>query len=157
MPSQEELAEAINELSIRGNAVWLATRLRSDSEDERRSWPTRVNVHIKFYRAFAEAGCREGVLIELASHGRSGWAVPRFVRSRSFLEWDIEAEATSSDGVWTAFTIFALIPDAMAPRLWCWICETIEEEEYAESVFAWWEPQAYAYARGLPLFPQRIQ
>ena len=156
MATEGQLTRAIEDLWIRPDVVWLATRLRSDPEDERGSWPKRINIHIKFFRALKEAGCWEGVDVELVSHCKSGTAVPRYVRRRVFLEWDVQAEVASADGVWYAFTIFALIPDEDGPRLWCWICDSVEEEEYAEAVFAWWEPQSFAYAKGLPLFPERI-
>lgn len=156
MPTEAQLSNRIEELWLRPDIVWLATRLRSDPEDERNLWPKRMNMPIKFYRAFVEAGCREGVPVELVSHGKTGRAVPRFVRRRSFIEWDIEAESTSQDGIWRAFAIFALIPGESVSQLWCWICETTEEEEFAESLFQWWEPQEFAFARGVPFFAERI-
>ncbi|MCY3559374.1 MAG: hypothetical protein OXH13_12145 [Chloroflexi bacterium] len=78
------------------------------------------------------------------------------MRQRTILEWDVKAESTSEDGILQAFTIFALIPGDPTPRLWCWICETVEEEDYAESVFSWWEPQTFAFANGSPLVSERI-
>ena len=156
MPTEAELTRALEELWLQPDIVWLATRLRSDLEDERGAWPQRINIHDKFFRALLRAGCREGVPIDLVSHGKSGHAIPRSVRHRTFLEWDVEAGSTSQDGIWRAFTIFALISGDGDTRLWCWICEAVEEEDYAESVFSWWEPQSFAYARGVPLFPQRI-
>ena len=157
MPTEAQLSNRIEELWLRPDIVWLATRLRSDPEDERNLWPTRINIHIKFYRALVEAGCREGIPIELVSHDSSGRAVPRFVRCRSFIEWDVEAKSHSQDGIRHAFAIFALIREGGPTRLWCWICESVEEEDYAESVFGWWEPQSFAFAKGAPLFPQRIE
>ena len=121
MTTEAELTRAIEELWLRPDVVWLATRLRSDTDDERGSWPQRINIHGKLFRALLKAGCREGVPVELASHGKSGRAMPRSVRHRTFLEWDIEGESASQDGIWHAFTIFALIPGAENSRLWCWI------------------------------------
>ena len=156
MMTESEVTNRIEELWLRPDVVWLATRLRSDIDDERGAWPRRINIHIKFFRALKEAGCWDGVPVELASHGKTGRAFPRYVRHRAFLEWDIEAESNSPDGVWMSFTIFALVPEEEGPRLWCWICESIEEEEHAEALFAWWEPQSFAYANGQPLFPERF-
>ena len=156
MMTESELTNGIEELWLRPDVVWLATRLRSDIDDERGSWPQRINIHIKFFRALKEAGCWDGIPVELASHGETGRATPRYVRHRVFLEWDIEAESNNPDRVWMSFTIFALVPDEDGPRLWCWICESIEEEVRAEAVFGWWEPQSFAYTKGTPLFPERI-
>ena len=157
METDSQLATAIEELWLRPDVVWFATRLRSDAEDERGAWPRRINIHIKFFRALLREGYQDGGPVVLVSHRRSGRAVPRFVRHRAFIEWDIEAESSSQDGIWYAFTIFALIPDREQSRLWCWICETTEEEDYAESVFSWREPQSYAYTKGIPLFPEGIK
>ena len=156
MATEAQLSNAIENLWLRPDVTWLATRLRSDPKDEEGSWPQRIDIHIKFFRALKEAGCGDGVDVELVSHGKSGRAVPRYVRSRVFLEWDVQAESASADGVWYAFTILALIPDEEGSRLWCWICESAEEEEHAEAVFAWWEPQAFSFAKGFPVFPERI-
>lgn len=156
MATDSELRSAIQELLLRPDIVWLATRLRSDPEDERSAWPRRIDIHIRFFRSLLRAGLMNGVTVDLVSHGRSGRAVPRLVRNRAFIEWDFEAESASAIGTWRAFAIFALVPDDGGSRVWCWICESVEEEEYAESLFAWWEPQSFAYARGLPLFPERI-
>ena len=156
MATESELEAAIQDLFLRPDIVWLATRLRSDPEDERIAWPRRINIHLKFTRSLLRAGLRHGVPIELVSHGRSGRAVPRLVRGRAFIEWDIEAKSASPDGIWRAFTIFALIQGEGGSSLWCWICESVEEEEYAQTVFAWWEPQSFAFAVGLPLTPERI-
>lgn len=156
MSTESQLTSAIEEIWLRDDVTWLATRLRSDLTDEQRPWPQRIDIHIKFFRALRDAGCDDGVNVELVSHGKSGRAVPRYVRRRVFLEWDVQAESASAHGVWFSFTAFALIPDEDGPRLWCWICESIEEEEYAEAVFAWWEPQSFSFARGIPLFPERI-
>lgn len=157
MTTEAQLSNAIENLWLREDVVWLATRLRSDPKDEEGSWPHRIGIHIKFFRALKEAGCGDGVDVELASHGKSGRAVPRYVRSRVFLEWDVQAESSSADGVWYSFTILALIPDEDGPRLWCWICDSVEEEEYAEAVFGWWEPQSFSFATGCPLIPERIR
>ena len=156
MTAKLEVTNGIEELWLRPDVVWLATRLRSDIDDETGSWPQRINIHIKFFRALKEAGCWDGIPVDLASHGKPGRATPRYVRHRVFLEWDIEAESNSPDGVWMSFTILALVPDEDGPRLWCWIYESIEEEERAEAVFGWWEPQSFAYVKGTPLFPERI-
>ena len=120
MATEAELTEAVEELWLRPDVTWLATRLRSDSEDEERPWPQRIDIHIKFFRALKEADCGDGVDVELVSHGKSGRAVPRYVRRRVFLEWDVQAESSSADGVWYAFTILALIPDEEGSKLWCW-------------------------------------
>ena len=156
MATEARLTRAIENLWLRPDIVWLATRLRSDLADEEGSWPQRINIHIRFFRALMAAGCGNGVRVDVASHRRSGYARPRYVRRRVFLEWDINAESTSQDGVWTSFAIFALIPVQDDPWLWCWICDSIEEEEYAEAVFRWLEPQSFAFATGSPLFPERI-
>ena len=92
MMTEAGLTKGIEDLWLRPDVVWLATRLRSDIDDERGSWPQRINVHIKFFRALKEAGCGDGIPVELASHGKTGRAIPRGVRHRVFLEWDIEAE-----------------------------------------------------------------
>jgi len=156
MGSEQELESAIAELSIRGDVVWLATRLGSDRDDEEGTWPQRIDIHIKFCRALKEAGCGNVVRVDVASHRELGIATPRYVRRCVFLDWDIETTSTTRDGIWISFAIFALVPDQDGPWLWCWICESVEEEEYAEAVFRWWEPQSFAFARGSPLFPERI-
>lgn len=156
MANEAQLTSAIEDLWLRPDVTWLATRLRSDQRDEEGPWPQRINIHIKFFRALKDAGCWKGVDVELVSHGKLGRAVPRYVRGRVFLQWDVQAESASADGVWYSFTIFALIPDEDGPRLWCWICDSVEEEEYAEAVFAWWEPQSFSFAKGFPLLPERI-
>lgn len=156
MATEPDLTSAMEDLWLRPDVTWLAARLRSDPEDEEGSWPQRINIHIKFFQALKEAGCWDGLDVELVSHGKSGRAVPRYVRRRAFLEWDVQAESASADGVWYSFTILALIPDEEGPKLWCWICDSVEEQEYAEAVFAWWEPQSYSFGKGFPLFPERI-
>lgn len=156
MGNEQRLEAAIAELSMKTDTIWLATKLSSDFEGERGSWPSRINIHIRFFRALKEAGCGDGIRVDLVSHKKSGSAVPRYVRQRVFLEWDVEAESFCPDGVWGSFTICALVLDEISPRLWCWICDSIEEEEYAKAMFNWWEPQSFALAKGLPLFPERI-
>ena len=156
MATVSELEAAIQGLWLRPDIVWHAARLRSDAEDERGEWPQRIDIHIKFYRALLRAECVNGIPVEIVSHGRSGRATPQHVRSRTFIEWDARADSASQDGIWRAFMIFALIPEEGGFRLWCWICESVEEEDYAEAVFGWWEPQSFACAVGPPLFPQRF-
>lgn len=105
MATESQLTSAIEEIWLRDDVTWLGTRLRSDAKDQEGSWPERIDIHINFFRALKDAGCDDGINIELVSHGKSGRAVPRYVRRRVFLEWDAQAESASADDAWFSFAV----------------------------------------------------
>ena len=158
MHTEEALTEAMTALMIRGDVAWLALRVPWTGATEDGGWLDEIEIPAWFFTALK--GVSNGpdlwtIRTELASHELEGDVKLQYVQRRMYLEWNVAGSTPSPDGIVAAFMIFATRPGHEQP-LWCWICETIEEEEYAESVFNWWPPQRFAYARGLPFFPKRV-
>ena len=135
----------------------LAKRITWRDLDETEDWLARIEIPIKFFRILVNARSEihgRAIPVTVESHALSGHAIPKLVRTKAFLEWDVEGATTSPDGICGAFAIFALIPDGNDHRLWCWICETLSEDEHAEGMFSQWALPARAYIRvgvGVPL------
>ena len=159
MPTQLDLICALDEHWLRNDVVWLAKRITWRDLDEAEDWLDRIEIPIKFFRVLADAQrgiSNRTIPVSVESHGFSGYASPKLVRSKAFLEWHVEGATTSSDGIGGAFAIFAVIPCGEDHRLWCWICETIAEEEHAEGMFSMWGLPAPAYVRVGAASPRRI-
>ena len=159
MPTQLDLICALDEHWLRDDVVWLAKRITWRELDETEEWLGRIEIPTKFFRILTDAqrGIPDRTIpVTVESHDSICYASPKLVRSKAFLEWDVEGATTSSDGICGAFAIFAAIPYGEDHRLWCWICETIAEEEHAEGMFSMWAPPASAYIRVGAGVPQPI-
>lgn len=157
MPIRNDLPEAMFEVGFSEEVAWLAKRVGEGEVNAANTWLDRVNVPIQFYRAVAEqwpASAGRIAPVRVASHDLEGEVVARYVRRRAFLEWRVPGAVASPDGAHAALIILAVRRDIEQPHIWCWICDTLEEDEYAEAFFGInWDPGAVAYSRGLTPFP----
>ncbi|MYD54798.1 MAG: hypothetical protein F4W96_10925 [Chloroflexi bacterium] len=159
MSSPPVLKTELEKIWLQDDIVWLVKRLGFAEVDERTDWPQVIEVLPEFADVLQQAvqdAARETTEVQLLSHGIEGRAVARRDGLRRFLVWDLLGTPKSEDGPCGALAIIALMSCHSAPWLWCWICESAEEDEYAQSIFGWWEPQRFAFAKGFPLFAQRI-
>ena len=157
MPTGKDLPAAMFDVGFSEENVWLARRVGEGEVNADNTWLDRVNVPIQFYRAVADqwpASIDQRVPLTVASHDLEGEVVARYVRRRAFLEWHVPGAVASSDGAYAALIILAVRRDVERPHIWCWLCDTLEEDEYAEAFFGIdWDPGAVAYSRGLTPFP----
>lgn len=157
MSTRKDLSNAMLKVGFSEEVVWLAKRVGHGEVNAGNTWLDRVNVPIQFYRAVAEqwpASIGRRAPLTVASHDREGEAVARYVRRRAFLEWRVSGAVSSPDGAHAALIVLAVRRDVEQPHIWCWICDTLEEDEYAEAFFGLdWDPGAVAYSRGLTPFP----
>ncbi len=162
MPTGTDLLNAMFEVGFSEEVVWLVKRVGAGEVNEDNTWLDRVEVPIRFYRAVVDRWPVSGgraVPVKVASHnqGLEFEAVARYVRSRAFLDWRVPGAVASADGAHGALIILALRGDLASPYLWCWVCDTLEEDEYAEAFFGLgWDPGAVAFSRGLTFFPDVI-
>ena len=157
MAPENDLPSSMFEVGFSEEVVWLAKRVGEGEVNAANTWLDRVNVPIQIYRAVAEqwpASAGRIAPVKVASHDLEGEAVARYVRRRAFLEWRVPGAVNSPDGAHAALIILAVRRDIDQPHIWCWICDNLEEDEYAESFFGInWDPGAVAYSRGLTPFP----
>lgn len=157
MPTRNDLPKAMFEGGFSEEVVWLAKRVGEGEVNAANTWLDRVDIPVQFYRAVAEQWPASGgriAPVRVASHDLEGEAVARYVRCRAFLEWRVPGAVASLDGAHAALVILAVRRDVEEPHIWCWICDSLEEDEYAEAFFGIdWDPGAVAYAPGLTLFP----
>ena len=157
MPNRTDLPNAMLKVGFSEEVVWLAKRVGHGEVNAGNTWLDRVNVPIQFYRAVVEqwpASIGRRAPLTVASHDREGEAVARYVRRRAFLEWRVPGAVASPDGAHATLIVLAVRRDVEQPHIWCWICDTLEEDEYAEAFFGLgWDPGAVAYSRGLTPFP----
>ena len=162
MPTGTDLPNAMFEVGFSEEVVWLVKRVGEGEVNGDNTWLDRVEVPIQFYRAVAgrwPAGGGRRVPVKVASHnqGLEAEAVARYVRRRAFLEWRVPGAVASADGAHATLIILALRGDLASPYLWCWVCDTLTEDEYAEAFFNLdWDPGAFAYSRGLTPLPPVI-
>ena len=160
MPTGTDLPNAMFEVGFSEEVVWLVKRVGAGEVNEDNTWLDRVEVPIQFYRAVAGRWPASGgrpVPVRVASHDLEGEAVARYVRRRAFLDWRVPGAVASVDGAHAALIILALRGDLDSPYLWCWVCDTLEEDEYAEAFFGLgWDPGGVAFSRGLTFFPDVI-
>lgn len=160
MGSQLVLNTELEKIWLQDDIVWLVKRLGFADVDEQTDWPQVIEVLPEFATALERAakGTRQGTIeVRLLSHGIDGRAALRREGPKRFLEWDLVGTPKSEDGPCGALAIFALMSSQDVPWLWCWICEMAHEDAHAQSIFGWWDPQRFAFARGFPLFAQRIE
>ena len=138
MPTGTDLPNAMFEVGFSEEVVWLVKRVGAGEVNGDNTWLDRVEVPIQFYRAVAGRWPVSGgraVPVRVASHDLEGEAVARYVRRRAFLDWRVPGAVDSVDGAHAALIILALRGDLASPYLWCWVCDTLEEDEYAEAFF----------------------
>lgn len=157
MPTGKDLPTAMFDVGFSEEVVWLAKRVGEGEVNADNTWLDRVNVPIQFYRAVTDqwpSSAGRSAPVWVASHDLEGGAVVRYVRWRAFLEWHVPGAVASPDGAYAALIILAVRRDVERPHIWCWVCDTLEEDEYAEAFFGLdWDPGAVACSRGLTPFP----
>ena len=132
MPTGKNLPAAMLDVGFSEEVVWLAKRVGEGEVNVDNTWLDRVNVPIQFYLAVAEhwpASTGRRAPLTVASHDLEGEAVARYVRRRAFLEWHVPGAVASPDGAYAALIILAVRRDVEQPHIWCWLCDTLEEDE----------------------------
>ena len=155
MPPEDDLRDALEDFWLEQDVVWLAKRIswREVTPDD--AWVDHVDIPAQFFRALADVwpysnGSR--IPVEVESHALRGEATAQYVRRRAFLQWDVGVATSSADCQVGGLIIFAIRNDCEPPFLWCWICETLAEDEYAEAVFNLGQPSTASVLRGFPVF-----
>ncbi len=158
MPDANELPDALLEVGFSEDVTWLVKRLswRELTTDD--AWIDHIDIPPQFFRALTQVWPLTGGArfpITVASHALSGEGAARFVRRRAYIEWNVPVRTISRAGADAALIILAVRKDMPTPYLWSWICDTQEDDEYAETFFNLsGEPSAIANSRGLTMFPR---
>lgn len=158
MPTANALSDSILEVGFNEDVTWLVKRINWRELTSDGTWIDHLDIPVQFFRALTRVWpLSEGASfpISVVSHGFRGDGVARFVRRRAYIEWDLPGRSRGNDGADAALIVLAVRADLLSPYLWCWICDSLVEDEYAEAFFnICGEPSAVAYSRGLTMFPR---
>ncbi len=155
MPTEDDLRDALEEFWLEKDVVWLAKRISRREVTTGGAWIDHVDIPTLFFRALGDVWPQSSdsrIPVEVESHALGGEATAQYVRRRSFLEWDVGVATSTADGLVGGLIILAIRNDCEPPFLWCWICETLAEDEYAEAVFNLGEQSTTSVLRGFPVF-----